>query len=162
MDSEDLNRKDAFFDRMAFDRLAQVAKQRRARFLEKSPRSTFALLGSIALICGAGLLIGIGSRDSLTKNEMASVGYDSEARVTAATDQIERFRSALESASALSPQTAREIEQQIGRPDYDCNRTPCSALLQHRNYVARSQLKALLAQKTLPDRSGKAVARVIR
>ena len=156
MDSDDVGTKHAFFDKAAFDRVAHDAALRRTMFMRTHPRAFLAIAGSATLLCGAALLIGAAtSVTSQTNIEMAGRGYQLEARVNAATDQIEKFKSALERAPAIAPETANAIELQLRQPVYDCNQMPCSAPLQQRNYTARAQLKAILAHKTLRGVSGR-------
>ena len=160
MGKQDQTRSDSFFEHAAFDQLVQDARQRRAFYLKRNPVAILALVGSsVVLICGASLLASVTSRHTGPNFQLAGSGYESEARVSAATDQIETLKSTLESVSAVAPEVAREIKQQIGQAAYSCSQTPCSAPLQQRNYVARSQLIALLVKKTLPDQSRKAAAR---
>jgi hypothetical protein len=160
MDKKSLTRSDAFIDKVAFDRLAHDAKQRRALFMRETPQAMLALMGIVALISVAGSLIGIASREmGPAQNEMAGSGHETEAQVNAATDQMERFASLLEMGGALTPEAAKTIHQKIAQPIYDCNRMPCSAPLQHRNYLARAHLKALLARRTLSDQPHKTAAR---
>ena len=156
MDSEDVGTKTPFFDNAAFDQVAHDAALRRATFMRTHPRAMLAIAGSATLLCGGALLIGVATRDtSRAHADMARRSYELEGRVNAATDQIEKFKSALERAGAIAPETASAIEQQLRQPVYDCNKTPCSASLQQRNYAVRAQLRALLAQKTLPGQAHK-------
>ncbi len=150
MGAEQRDRPGAFFDKAAFDQIKRNATQRRVFFLKKNPQVTAALAASIIFVCGAGLLLAAGSRDTnMTDQRTATVGFDSEAQVAAATNEISKINTLLESVKAISPDIALSIEQQLRQPAYDCNQMPCSAPLQERNYVARSQLRELLAQKTL-------------
>jgi hypothetical protein len=159
MGPEQRDRPDVFFDKAAFDQLKRNATQRRVLFLKKNPQVTAALAASIILVCGAGLLFAAASRETnKTDQQTASVSFDSEARVAAGTDEIIKINTLLQSVKAIPPDVARSIEQQVRQPAYDCNQMPCSAPLQYRNYVARSQLRELIAQKTLGDQAQHAVA----
>ncbi len=159
MGPEQRDRPGAFFDKAAFDQLKRNATQRRAFFLKKNPQLTAVLAVSIVFVCGAGLLLAAASRDKkMTDQQTATVSFDSEARIAAGTDEITRINTLLRSVKAIPPDVARSIEQQIRQPAYDCNQMPCSVPLQERNYVARSQLRELIAQKTVGNQVQHAVA----
>jgi hypothetical protein len=159
MATEQLDRPGAFFDKAAFDELKRNATKRRVLFFKKNSQVTAALAASIILLCGAGLLFAAASREkNITDQQTATVSFDSEARVAAGTDAITKINTLLRSVKAIPSDVARSIEQQVRQPAYDCNQMPCSAPLQHRNYVARSQLRELIAQKTLGDQAQHAVA----
>ncbi len=163
MNGEERGKCEVFFDRDAFERIAENAKEKRASFGRRNPRFVLVLLGAMVLISGTGLLVSSPSRDTnIPDKYSASAEYFSEAQVNAATDEIERIKSALERVSAVPPDIVNAIEQEIRQPAYDCNQMPCSAPLQHRNYAARSQLTALLARKAVPEQSRGASADRLR
>jgi hypothetical protein len=110
-------------------------------------------------VYGAGLLLAAASRDTkMTNKQTATVSFDSEARVSAGTDEISKINTLIQTVKSIPPDVARSIEQQVHQPAYDCNQMPCSVPLQHRNYVARSQLRKLIAQKTQGDQAQHAAA----
>ena len=152
MDTKHAGTKNTFFDASAFDAIARDAAARRVEFMRAHPRTLLAIAGSASMVCGAALLMEIATQDA-RQSDVVTAGrqYRLEARINAATDQIETLKSALSGTSAISPEVARAIEQQITQPVYDCNQMPCSAALQHRNYAARAQLRSILARKRLPD-----------
>jgi hypothetical protein len=142
----------SLFDRTSFDRIAEQAKSQRATFMRKNPLNMLIMGGFIVAACAIGFvlspMLGVTGPG---KEAIAKLESQSASRTSNATAQIEKINALLENINSIAPNTAREITQLIHQPSYDCNLVPCSSALQRRNYVARSQLEALLAKKTLPD-----------
>jgi hypothetical protein len=63
-----------------------------------------------------------------------------------ATVQMERLAVKLQQMKAIHPETAQTIATLVIQPSYDCNQVSCSPGVQARNSIARSRLKAILAQ----------------
>ena len=142
----------SLFDRISFDRFVDQAKVQRATFMRRNPMNMLIMGGFIGAACAIGLVLtpmfGVAGP---SKDAIATLESQTANRTSNATAQIETINALLENVSAIGPNTAREIAQLIHQPIYDCNLVPCSSALQRRNYVARSKLEALLAQKTLAD-----------
>ena len=65
---------------------------------------------------------------------------DATARLEQLADQIDRAR-------VLHPDTARQLEQVMDMPQYDCARATCGTELQNRNQAARERLRQSIAAK---------------
>ena len=131
-------------DKMNFEGIAHQAKVQRAEFLRKNPEVILAMSGFAGLICAIGLFFAPTEAGNKIENR-------SEVRTSTATAQIEKINALLEGVHAIGPNPAHEIAQLVHQPIYDCNQVPCSSSLQRRNYLAKSKLQVILAQKALPD-----------
>jgi hypothetical protein len=83
------------------------------------------------LICACTLVVMFGARPE-------------RQRALEATTRMERLATKLEHAHKIAPDTAREIAQLIGQPQYSCTRMTCGDALDARNRKARIKLKTLL------------------
>jgi hypothetical protein len=68
-------------------------------------------------------------------------------RATKVTAQMEQLAGRIDRAGVLHADTARQLEQLINLPQYDCTRVACSRELQDRNRAARVRLERAIAGK---------------
>jgi hypothetical protein len=71
-------------------------------------------------------------------------------RATEVTAQMEQLAGRIDRAGVLHADTARQLEQLINLPQYDCTRVACSRELQDRNRAARVRLETAIAGKMHP------------
>jgi hypothetical protein len=67
-----------------------------------------------------------------------------------ATARLEQLAGKIERAAVLHPDTARQLEQLMDMPQFDCARVPCNTELQTRNQAARERLRQSIARKIHP------------
>lgn len=109
----------------------QQAKLIRTVKLSQRPFPVHVAVLAIGLICACTFVVMFGARPE-------------RQRALEATTRMERLAASLGQAHSIAPDTAREIAQVIGQPQYNCTRATCGDALDVRNRKARIKLKMLI------------------
>ena len=136
---------EALFERTSIERIWEQAKNARSTFLKQNSIAVLAPAG--ASMVAVAMVVGIILEPAVGRQQILE-----------ATIRMERLAARLGHVQTVPPETARQVNQLMHRPQYDCDKAVCTADLNRRNRSARAQLQDVLARNAPPEMEPQEVA----